>query len=355
MRGVVRKKNRLKENAMKKFILALLLLGTVLTSGQKAWALGECGLSCCISGAATSGATLAKNFGLSLIYEHSYMKTIKNGTSDISPDEVIRLNRKPMTSYGVPTEMRMQKATLVGVLPVNERLQLLAYVPYLQNDMNMRSKNAMSMTMDMRMETVSGLGDVTLLGLYTAYTDAPIRPAERLTVGVGIKTPTGSTSERNASGSLVHAMMQPGTGSWDPLFMVNYMRGYYPLVLQGTLLYQLATKGINDYEYGDRFSYDLSARYQAANYVNLGVELNGIHAAGDKDHGGKYSKPATSMIDNVDNTGLDSIFISPVVQVKIPDTGGSAELKYQLPVYQDVNGFQQVVDWRVLASVAWAF
>lgn len=340
---------------MRKSIFTLILLVTVFTYGQNAWALGECGLSCCISGAATSGATLAENFGLSVIYEHSYMKTIKNGTNEISPDEVIRLNRKPMTSYSVPTEMRMQKATVVGVLPVNERFQLLAYVPYLKNDMNMRSKNAMGMTMDMRMETVSGLGDAVLLALYTAYTDAPIRATERLTLGLGLKTPTGSTSERSATGSLVHAMMQPGTGSWDPLFMVNYMRAYYPLVLQGTLLYQLSTEGINDYEYGDRFSYDLSARYQVADYVNLGVELNGIHAAKDSDHGGKYSKPATSMVDNTENTGIDSVFISPAVQVKIPDTGGSAELKYQLPVYQNAEGFQQVVDWRVLATVSWAF
>lgn len=340
---------------MKKSILAVILLVTVFAQGRDAWALGECGLSCCISGAAGSGATLAENFGLSVIYEHSYMKTIKNGTSEISPDEVIRINRQPMSSYTVPTEMRMQKATVVGVLPVNERLQILAYVPYLKNDMDMRTKNAMGMTMDMRMETVSGLGDAALLGLYTAYTDAPIRATERLTLGLGVKTPTGSTSERTASGGLVHAMMQPGSGSWDPLFMVNYMRAYYPLVLQGTLLYQLSTKGINDYEYGDKFSYDLRANYQVASYVNLGVELNGIHAAKDKDHGGKYSKPATSMLDNTDNTGLDSVFVSPVVQVKIPDSGGSAELKYQLPVYQDVEGYQQVVDWRVLATVSWAF
>ena len=340
---------------MRKSIFALILVLTVFAFGQNAWALGECGLSCCISGAAGSGATLAENFGLSVIYEHSYMKTIKNGTSEISPDQVISLNRKPMSSYSVPTEMRMQKATLIGVLPVNERLQILAYVPYIKNDMNMRSKNAMGMTMDMRMETVSGLGDAALLGLYTAYTDAPIRATRRLTLGLGVKAPTGSTSERTASGGLVHAMMQPGSGSWDPIFMVNYMRAYYPLVLQGTLLYQLSTKGYNDYEYGDKFSYDLAARYQVANYVNLGLELNGIHAAKDKDHGGKYSKPATSMLDNTDNTGLDSLFVSPVVQVKIPNSGGSAELKYQIPVYQDVEGYQQVVDWRVLATLSWAF
>ncbi|MBI1912023.1 MAG: transporter [Deltaproteobacteria bacterium] len=340
---------------MKKSLYTLLFLILVITSGRNAYALGECGLSCCLAGAATSGITLAPNFGLSLIYEHAYMETIKNGTDDISPDEVISRNRQPMKSYSVPTEMRMQKVTLVGALPVTERFQLMASVPYVINDMNMRSKSAMGMTMDMRMETISGLGDVSLLGLYTLYTDAPVRPTERLTAGLGVKAPTGSTGEKTATGTLVHAMMQPGTGSWDPIFMVNYMRAYYPLVLQANLLYQWTTQGYNGYEFGDRFSYDLSARYQATNYVNLGVELNGIHAEKDVDHEGKYARAATSMIDNPEYTGLDSIFISPLVQVKIPNASGSAELKYQHPIYQDVNGYQQVVDWRVLASLGWSF
>lgn len=337
------------------FALILFLTLTVIP-GAKAWALGECGLSCCIAGAATSGVTLAENFGISLIYEHAYMETIRNGTNEVSPDEAISRNQQPMKSYSVPTEMRMQKLSLIGVLPVTERFQLLASVPYLINDMDMRSRSAMGMVMDMRMSTVSGLGDATLLGLYTLYQDAPIRPAQRLTVGAGIKAPTGSSSERTASGSLVHAMMQPGTGSWDPIFMVNYMRGLYPVVLQANLLYQLTTEGINGYEFGDRFNYDLSARYQASSYVNIGVELNGVHAEKDDDHEGKFAvKADTSMIDNPEFTGLDSIFISPLVQVKVPNSGGSAELKYQFPVYQDVTGFQQVVDWRVLASLAWVF
>ncbi len=338
----------------KSFAVSLFLL-FALFSSKNAYALGECGLSCCLAGAATSGVTLAENFGVSLVYENSYMKTIKNGGHEVSPDEAIARNQKAMKSYKVPTEMTMQKVSFVGFVPVTERFQVLGSLPYVINDMDMRSRSAMGMTMDMSMETVSGLGDATVMGLYTLYTDAPVRPTERLTAGLGVKLPTGATSERSPSGSLVHAMMQPGTGSWDPLVMLNYMRAYYPLVLQANLLYQLATVGYNGYEFGDRFTYDLSARYQVSKYLNVGVELNGVHSEEDTDHEGKYSDPETSMIDNPEFTGLDSVFISPLVQAKIPNSGGSAELKYQIPVYQDVNGYQQVVDWRVLASVSWAF
>lgn len=333
----------------------LLIAAMLLVQGRDAFALGECGLSCCIASAAGSGATLAKNFGLTIQYEYSFMETIKHGTDSVSPDAVIDANKLPMQSYKAPTEMIMQKVNLVGVVPLNERLQVLFSVPYVVNDMDMRMKSAMGMVMDMSMDTVSGLGDVSVMGLYTLYTDAPIRPTKRLTVGAGLKTPTGSTGERSSSGSLIHAMMQPGTGSWDPLFMVNYMRAFYPLVLQANLFYQWTTEGYNGYEFGDRFTYDLSARYQAADYVNVGVEINGYHTEADDDHDGSYSSPATSMLDNPAFTGLDSIFISPLVQVKIPGTVGSAEVKYQIPVYQDVSGYQQVVDWRVLASVSWAF
>lgn len=339
-----------------RFVRLFLALVAVLTFyAPNAFALGECGLSCCIAGAAGSGITLAESFGVSVQYEYSFMETIKNGKDEVSTDDVIVDNQTPGLSYKVPTEMVMQKISFTGAYPVNERLIVLATVPFVINDMDMRMRSAMGMTMDMTMETVSGLGDVSLLGLYTVHTDAPIRPTKRLTIGAGVKTPTGSTTEKSPSGSLIHAMMQPGTGSWDPLFMVNYMRAYYPLVLQANLFYQWTTEGNNGYEFGDRFTYDLSARYQAWDYLNVGIEVNGFHTGGDDDRDGKYSSPETSMLDNPGFTGLDSVFITPVLQVKIPGTGGSGELKYQVPVYQNVNGYQQVVDWRVFASLSWVF
>lgn len=343
---------------MRRIFAAVLFFALILASGRQAHALGECGLSCCIAGATTSGVTLAENFGVSLVYEYAYMETIRNGTDEVSPDEAINLNKPGgmMPTYMVPTEMRMQKLSLVGVLPVNERFQLLASVPYIINDMDMKGIMMGTPTPVRSMDQVSGLGDITVMGLYTLYTDAPVRPGHRLTVGLGVKAPTGQTDVRKSNGELVHAMMQPGSGSWDPLFLVNYTRGLYPFVLQANLFYQLTTEGFNGYEFGDKLTLDVSAKYQASQYVNLGLEVNGIHSEKDDDHDGRYSvKAATSMADNPAFTGLDSIFVSPVVQVKIPNSGGSAEFKYQIPVYQDVNGFQQVVDWRALATIVWVF
>ena len=354
---------------MKKIVIAICFAMALLVASllnKTAFAMGECGLSCCVAGAASSGITLAPNLGISIQYENSQMKTLKNGKSEVSPGEVLNAVSStwpamPMTTkrFSIPVDMTMQKYTLTVARPVTERLRLLAIVPYVENDMKMRtitrSTMGMDMTMDMTMDTVRGLGDATLMALYDAYTDSFVRSGQRLTLGLGIKTPTGRNDEKTQNGSLVHAMMQPGSGSWDALFMANYMKAYYPLVLQANLLYHLTTEGDMGYEFGDQTSLDLIARYQALDYVNLGLELNGIYAGKDTDHDGRYSRPETSLVDNTDNTGIKSVFVSPGIQVKIPGTGGNFGLKLQIPIYQSANGTQQVLDMRTLASLAWNF
>lgn len=331
------------------------LLAGGLSVGTQALALGECGLSCCLAGANSSGVTLAENFGLAVQYEYSDMQTIRAGSSEISPDAVLDRFWTPGSMYSVPTKMTMEKLSFIGARPINERWSMVGIVPYLRNNMDMRMRNAMGMTMDMVMEEIAGLGDVSLLAFYTAYTDAPVRPTERLTLGFGVKAPTGKNDYRTASGNYVHAMMQLGSGSWDGLFTLNYMRAFYPLVTQVSAFYHLTTEGDEGYEFGDQMGVDLIARYQVASYVNLGLELNTIHTKKDVDHDGKYSRPATSMVDNTENTGLTSVSISPGIQYRIPKTNGSVELKYQKPVYQYVNGYQQVLDGRWLVTGSWAW
>ena len=150
-------------------------------------------------------------------------------------------------------------------------------------------------------------------------------------------------------------MMQPGTGSWDPLFLVNYMHTFSPVVFQTNFLYHVTTEGDEGYEFGDKVSLYLIARYPLTNYVNPGIKLNGLYAGQDTDHDGKYSRPDVSLLDNPDNTGIISLAISTSVQALIPKTGGSVNLKFQKPIYQNVRGTQQVADWSAMASVVWAF
>ncbi len=235
----------------------------------------------------------------------------------------------------------------------------LRNTPYIINDMYMRhlTRNAMcmDMIMDMKMDTVEGLGDMTLMGFYQIYTDNHDQPTKRLIGGLGVKAPTGKNDEKTDSGTIVHAMMQPGTGSWDPLFLVNYMQTFSPVVFYTNLLYHVTTEGDEGYEFGDKISLDLIARYQVNSFFNPGIEINGLYSGNDTDHDNKYSRPDVSLVDNTDNTGITSLAISPSIQVKEPKTGCTIDLKFQQPVYQNVRGTQQVVDWRAIAAIVWVF
>lgn len=359
------------------------------------YAHGECCLSRTLAEATISGVTIAPNLGISLQYEYTNMKTIRDGSRSVSHNSVLDdvaaewpVMPEETKSFSIPTRMIMQKYTLLGAYTATKRLQFLTTVPYVINDMNMRTviRGTMGdqhnhssplarqtylrtlssdmipddMTMDMKMDTVEGLGDMTLMGLYTLYTDKPgddkfALPTKRLTLGLGVKTPTGKNDEEFESGDLVHAAMQPGTGSWDPLFLAHYLHAFQPLVFQANLLYHLTTAGDEGYEFGDKISLDLIARYQITNYVNPGLELNGFYAGQDTDHDGKYSRPDESLLDNTDNTGITSLSVSPSILIKIPKTGGSIDLKFQKPIYQNARGIQQVVDWRATAAIIWAF
>lgn len=340
---------------MKKTVLVGISFSVALAGwSPQARALGECGLSCCIGSAAASPVTLASTVGVGLQYEHSHMETIRSGTTVLSPDEVIDRTWSSGGSVSVPLDMTMRKITLTAAAPVTERLVVMGIFPYVINDMNMRMKNAMGMVMDHEMETISGVGDFTLMGLYTLYTDAPVRPSERLTVGAGLKLPTGKNDFRSSSGKLVHAMMQPGTGSWDPVFTASYMRAWYPLVLQANVFAHVSTTGDEGYRFGSQFNYEIASLYQVHEFVNVGFAFNGVIAGRDTDSEGAYTK-AGSMSDNVGNTGVHTVFASPSIQGKIPGTSGAFEVKYQFPLYQRLNGYQQGVDSRFLGSVSWNF
>ena len=119
------------------------------------------------------------------------MKTIRDGTNSISHNTVLDdvAAKWPVMSmedksFAIPTRMIMQKYTVLGTYSATERLQFLATVPYVINDMYMRqlrrSAMGMDMTMDMQMDTVEGLGDMTLMGLYKLYMDNPDVPTKSL-------------------------------------------------------------------------------------------------------------------------------------------------------------------------------
>jgi len=334
-------------------------------------AASECGLSCCIA-AGVEGVGGSTGLTLTTQYDNMDMKTILQGTAKLSPDQVISNNlaaRPNGSMYSVPTKMTMSKISINAAYRMDEDNAFVLTLPYVINDMEMKMGMKMMGNItyaDMSMDTIRGIGDISLVYLRDVYKDAEIRTRQRFSVGVGIKAPTGKYRSRKSSGDLVHMMMQAGSGSWDGILLANGTLGFgsHPddggirWSLSPSLIYQINGRNSLGYRVGNRLNYDLSARYRVTSTFNAKLDLNGIWAGKDSSDGtidaqtGKvaYQDPMMSMIDNIANTGINSLFISPGVQwVVSPEFIVSGE--YRIPVYQNTNGIQLVTDnWFFLRA-----
>jgi len=327
----------------------LIMLGAATASAS------ECGLSCCIA-AGVEGVGSANGLSVTAQYELMDMKTIRQGTSKLSPQQARTITG---TNLSVPTSMSMQKISTNLAYRVDENQAVVLTIPYLINDMEMLSNMGMAMTMD----TISGLGDISAVYLHDVYTDTPIRTRKRFSLGAGVIVPTGKDDHRNRSGQLIHMMMQTGTGAWGGVLLANgtlafgeHDDGGALWMFNPSLTWQTNTRNKLGYRVGDRVNADLSARYRLTSMFNLKLDANGIWAGKDSTDGTidssglvAYQNPL-SMIDNVANTGIKSLFISPGFQWLV-SPGIVISGEYRQPVYQKTNGIQQVTDhWYFLRA-----
>ncbi len=352
-----------------KFLGVAMTAALVMAAPNKA-AASECGLSCCIA-AGVDGVGSSTGFAATLQYDTMNMKTILQGTTKVTPDQAIQSALAGKAGmYSVPTKMVMSKISTNISYRMDEDNAFVLSVPYIINDMDMRmgmKMMAMSPIMysNMTMDTIKGIGDTSLIYLRDIYKDADMRTRQRFSVGVGVKAPTGKHKSRNGSGSLVHMMMQAGTGSWDGVLLANGTFGFGEhedggalWFLSPSLMYQGNTKNDLGYKVGNRLNYDLSAKYRISSQFTAKLDFNGVWAGKDSTDGTidatsglvAYQNPMMSMIDNVANTGINSMFISPGFQWLVTP-GFIVSGEYRIPVHQNTNGIQQVTDnWFFLRA-----
>ncbi len=308
-----------------------------------------------LSGVAAPGT---EELSVQFNYSFSRMDRFMEGASSRSVDEAATYRKQDGTTYtSLPLSMDMIRYTLTAGYGFTSRLKAFVSVPYIRNTMDMTSSNGMMLGWtDMTMPSTSGPGDATVMGLYRLYTDREIRPSDAITIGLGIKTPTGSSTERTAGGKLIHAHMQPGTGSWDPLVSLIYTKMWNSLLFQADGTYQLATRNSEGYKFGNSLALNAAGTYSVSREFNLTLGLTGLTTGKASDRNGRYYDPVlnSSLMDDPANTGGNSLWFSSGVQV-LPFTGTSFDMKIQVPVWEKVNGIQLVSTWLAIAGVSYRF
>lgn len=142
-------------------------------------------------------------------------------------------------------------------IPVFKRFQISALVPYHNHERETTKGN----------QTISGLGDITVLALATVYKSKSDTISSslqhNLQAGVGVKLPTGEYQQAN-SGS-VNPSFQLGTGSWDVLLTTEYVIKKDKLGWNNMANYILKNQNEKYYRFGNQFNYSSTVFYLLEN------------------------------------------------------------------------------------------
>jgi hypothetical protein len=191
--------------------------------------------------------------------------------------------------------------------------------------------------------SISGLGDIILLGKYALTTDQ-IETA----ILAGVKLPTGSTSEKLDDGERLEPDHQPGSGSWDALFGFSAGTQVDQWTFAASALFRITTEGRYDFKPGDSLRVGARAELQVAGLgtfprVYVSAELAMSFTAKDQEDGERN-----------DDSGGSILSIGPGVRVRVDEhvaVGGSI----LFPVYQGLYGLQHKEVVEVLFGLAYTF
>ena len=198
----------------------------------------------------------------------------------------------------------------------------------------------------------AGIGDLSMLAQYRFFKSDTV---DASLIG-GIKAPTGKTNVKDG-GEKLDVEFQPGSGSWDWLLGVSSSISAGRFGIHGNVLYNLTTEGSRDTEIGDAFFYNLGVVYALFNGEHSGVDHHShSHISWDVmlELNGEYRKKNEIDGKNEDNSGGDTIYLSPGIRVSSL-AGWSLFLSVGKPVYDNLNGKQADTDYRLVGGAGFAF
>lgn len=137
-------------------------------------------------------------------------------------------------------------------IPISKKIQFIALLPYHNNNREIFT----------RKESISGIGDFTLMGMYTIFQpklDSTSYYSHKVQIGGGLKAPTGKYNVAN-NGTL-NPSFQLGTGSWDFLVLTEYVMNRKKLGLNTTMSYTFKTENRKQYQFGNQLNYGATLFY----------------------------------------------------------------------------------------------
>ncbi|WP_066554008.1 transporter [Croceicoccus bisphenolivorans] len=268
--------------------------------------------------------------------------------------------------------MEMDMVMLDLMYAPSDKVTLMVMPHYMWHRMEMVGIDPMAGDMDMGMSDghsghamslgygqthahgTEGFGDTLVSASYRLMQDRRVRAHATL----GLWLPTGSTERKNADGTYVHYMMQPGGGTWDlePSVTVSGSQGAAGWGLQGSYRWRTAARNDAGFAFGDKAQVSVWGSYLLAQGLGATIRAEYEHEGsigGHYDGPHKHSSPA----DRQENYGGDTVSLGLGFNWLLPVGTRAPQLSTEIvvPVHQDRNGIQMPQDWRLSVGLSQTF
>ena len=219
--------------------------------------------------------------------------------------------------------------------------------------------------------TEFGLGDVSLIGRWTAFRRAGMETSVAVSVLGGVKFPTGDTdriADEVEQTQIYDALLPPGTphdplghsisgvhqhdltlgsGSFDGIFGVTMLSRWDRYFFNAQFQYYLRTEGESGYTYGN----ELMVAGGPGAYLLLGKSYTFNLQA----NAGYDTMARDELAGRLSNrTGWTAWYLGPQLGLTVGNHF-STVAGVDIPVHITANGLQNVPDYRVHASLVWRF
>ncbi|MDB5272455.1 MAG: hypothetical protein JWO58_822 [Chitinophagaceae bacterium] len=292
---------------------------------------------------------------LSYRYMSMSMRNMLVGSSSISDGELFNKNYS-MSSNRMHMDMHM----LMAMYGVTDKLTLMAMVNYTVISMNMTSLTPvmsmpgmdMSSDVNMNMKT-SGLSDVKINALYSLVNSH----SHHVLVSGGFSIPTGSIRVSGDANSMYpdHRLpydMQLGSGTWDILPVLNYIR-QNDRISWSTQISSVIRTGYNSvgYKLGNEVTWNNWLAFQWSRLFSSSLRLEGNASSAIKGYDPSFTyltyEPATNPANyggqHVNGYIGTNIYLRSLLNSKLG-------VEYGIPFYQHLNGPQMSFKSSLYAS-----
>lgn len=293
------------------------------------------GQACCSGGTPLSSnlgiqSVAEKTIQLQLIYDYNTQQTLIETSNNLLAE-----NNRARNTHSV---------LLRGTYAFNSRWSTSILLSWVQQE-----EEIIRPGREDYLAIATGIGDVVGFVQYTFET----RPEVQLVAAGGAKIPVGAVDRLDPeTGIPLNPDLQPGTGAWDGIFGLNYLRtGLWRPTMGFSIsaTYRLTFPdqrfgGLQKYEFGDEFQvlFGLSDQIWAP-YLSPSLFLRYRHTQKDKTF-----DAATP------NTGGHWLHLVPGMEINI-NPQFSFNLSGEIPLYRYLTGTQLTTTYRLKLGINYAF